>query len=402
MAVSKLSNGWRSHLSFVVFGMILMFACEKLVAHLRVPARHTLSASKTNTIPPWGRLVETTVMLERPLAAFDRGRPSEIRWFFPTTTREELHKMIQSAGLPEKEQAQLMDQSRWQFLSNAIVVHPPLELVRDMAETPRQRLYTILARHPENPTQQFPFVFRGEFDDWISGCNVSENLLREMRRMVFKKGGTLVFSDMDYFHITASPNEAQALARQLSRVPTLLLTLQLDEHSDLQGLIRYWVLPERKLETEPLLKSLALVRGGTTVDVEMFLPPLADSLLYSYPQKRAGLPAQPNCVWSSMNFFNTQPDNRFLEERFTGEVLNSQYRVVPKADAFGDILMLYKPAPDGGMDMIHMCVHVADNIVFTKNGGDVYAPWVLMRLPDVLALFAPETALQTAVFRRKI
>ena len=382
--------------------MVLMFAGQQMVAHFRLPARRYPAITQTNAIPPWGRLLETTIMLDRPAATFERVRPAEIRWTFPTTSAAELHNWIQSAGLREQQQAQLLDQSRWQFLSNAIVLRPSLELVHGMAEMPRQRLYTILARHSENPSQQFPFVFRGEFDDWIRGCDVSEKLLRAMRQMVFRKGGTLVFSDMDYLHITAASNEVQTLARQLSRVPTLLLKLQLDEHSDLQSLIRYWVLPERKLEAEPLLKSLALVRGGTSVDVEMFLPPLADSLLYSYPQKRAGLPAQPNCVWSSMNFFNAQPDNRFLDERFTGEVLNSQYRVVPKADAFGDIVMLYKPAPDGGMDMIHMCVHVADNIVFTKNGGDVYAPWVLMRLPDVLALFAPETGMQTAVFRRKI
>lgn len=378
-----------------------MFAGQHVVFHYRAPVLRTASFVKTNAVAPWGTLTETTIMLDRPLGAFDRERPAEIRWSFPTTSRTELRNMIQSAALREKQQARLLDESRWQMVSNAIIVRPPLDLVRDMAEMPRQRLYTTLARHSENPSQQFPFVFRGEFDDWVGDCNVSEKLLRQMRRMVFKKGDTLVFSDIDYLQMTAPSNEVQALTRQLSRVPTLLLTLQLDEHSDLQSLMRYWVLPERRLEIEPLLKSLALVRGGASVDVEIFFPPLADSLLYSYPRQQAGFPAEPNCVWSSMNFFNVEPDNRFLEERFTGEVLNSQYRVLPKADAFGDIVMLYKPAADGGMEMIHMCVHIVDDVVFTKNGGNIYAPWVLMRMRDVAALFAPQPNLQTAVFRRK-
>ncbi len=381
--------------------MMLMFAGQQVVSHYRAPVRRTTGVVTTNALARWGTLTETTIMLDRPLAAFERERPTEIRWSFPTTSAAELRNMIQSAGLLEKQQARLLDESRWQVISNAIIVRPPMDLVPEMAELPRQRLYTTLARHSENPSQQFPFVFRGEFEDWVGGCHVSQKLLREMRRMVFKKGETLVFSDMDYLQMTAPSNEVHALSRQLSRVPTLLLNLQIDEHSDLPGLMRYWVLPERRLEIEPLLKSLALVRGGASVDVALFIPPLADSLLYSYPHRQAGFPVQPNCVWSSMNFFNTEPDNRFLEERFTGEVLNSQYRVVPKADAFGDIVMLYKPAPDGGMDMIHMCVHIVDGIVFTKNGGNIYAPWVLMRMPDVAALFAPQPQLQTAVFRRK-
>jgi hypothetical protein len=391
---------WQS-ISCVAAGMMLMFAGQHVPSHYRAPAPRTSGSVRTNASARWGTLTETTLMLDRPFAAFERERPTEIRWSFPTTSTTELRSMIQATGLRENQQARLLDESRWQVVNNAIIVRPPLDLVRDMAEIPRQHLYTILARHSENPSQQFPFVFRGEFDEWVGGCNVSEKLLRQMRRMVFKKGDTLVFSDIDYLQMTAPSNEALTLARQLSRVPTLLLTLRLDEHSDLPGLMRYWVLPERRLEIEPLLKSLALVRGGASVDVALFIPPLADSLLYSYPRWQAGFPVQPNCVWSSMNFFNTEPDNRFLEERFTGEVLNSQYRVVPKADAFGDIVMLYTPAPDGGMNMIHMCVHIVDDIVFTKNGGDIYAPWVLMRMPDVAGLFAPQPHLQTAVFRRK-
>ncbi|HEY0552564.1 MAG TPA: hypothetical protein VGF13_23390 [Verrucomicrobiae bacterium] len=393
---------WRwQTISCVTAGMMLMFIGQHVVSRYRAPARQTTGVVKTNAFAPWGTLTETTIMLDRPLAAFERERTTEIRWSFPTTSAAELRNMIHSAGLREKQQARLLDESRWQVVSNAIIVRPPLDLVRDMAAPPRQQIYAILARRSENPSQQFPFVFRGEFKDWVGNCNVSEKVLREMRRMVFKKGDTLVFSDIDYLEMTAPSNEVHDLVRQLSRVPSLLLTLQLDEHSDLPGLMRYWVLPERKLEIEPLLKSLALVHGGASVDVELFIPPLADSLLYSYPHQQAGFPVQPNCVWSSMNFFNAEPDNRFLEERFTGETLNSQYRVVPKADAFGDIVMLYKPAADGGMDMIHMCVHIVDDVVFTKNGGDIYAPWVLMRMPDVAALFAPQPQLQTAVFRRK-
>ena len=33
---------------------------------------------------------------------------------------------------------------------------------------------------------------------------------------------------------------------------------------------------------------------------------------------------------------------------------------------------------------IHVCVYIAENFVFTKNGVNPGQPWVLMRLPDIL------------------
>jgi hypothetical protein len=269
-----------------------------------------------------------------------------------------------------------------------------------MDSGPRQRLYDLLARSPGNLAQQFPFVFRGSFEEWFAGSDLPKERLREVARMVFKKSGASVFADLPYFQITASSNEVRALVRQLSRVQAVLLDLELDRHSDLAGLKHYWLRPQKSDDREPLLDSLAQVQGGSRLNVASLLPPFPRLLLYSYPQPRPDFPPNADCVWSSMNFFNAQPDNRFVNQQFTQETLQSQYRVVPKADAFGDIIMLGAPEPGGAVRMIHMCVHIANDVVFTKNGGDVYQPWVLMRLADVRALFPGETNVQVTVFRR--
>jgi len=41
-------------------------------------------------------------------------------------------------------------------------------------------------------------------------------------------------------------------------------------------------------------------------------------------------------------------------------------------------------------------VYVADDIVFTKNGDSVLAPWVLMQLQDVESIYrrSPSTRIQ--------
>jgi hypothetical protein len=52
------------------------------------------------------------------------------------------------------------------------------------------------------------------------------------------------------------------------------------------------------------------------------------------------------------------------------------------------------------MKLVHLCVHIAEDIVFTKNGLDVNQPWALMRLADVQALFPAGVGQATMVFRR--
>nr|QMS48049.1 hypothetical protein WG33_0248 [uncultured bacterium] len=67
------------------------------------------------------------------------------------------------------------------------------------------------------------------------------------------------------------------------------------------------------------------------------------------------------------------------------------------APTFGDVLMLVKP----GGDIIHSCVFIADNIVFTKNGANPSAPWILMTLDDVVAFYPSDEPLDIQRYRAR-
>lgn len=394
---------WRwSHVSCFLSGMLLIWVTTILVRHFRAPEAPTAPGAASTLIvtsAAWGVLKEETLMLERPAEAFRDAAPQEIRWVFGGLSFGELPPLFRTCGLTEAQQARLLDEHRWQSTPAGVVVRPPLEVVRDMNAGTRRRLYDVLSQTAENIPQRFPYVFRGPLAGWLAGSQLSAGLLREVQEMTYTKGEVSVFADLPYFQLTAS-NEVRELARAVSRVPAILLGLELNGASDLERLKRYWLSPSEQAEMEPLLGSLARVPGGTTVSVASLLPPVPRLLLYSYPQPRANFPRNPDCVWSSMNFFNEEPDNRFADEQFTGAALNNEYHRVPAADALGDIILLHQSTADGGMKLIHMCVHVANDVVFTKNGGDMYQPWVLMRLQDVKALFPNDTGMKTAVFRR--
>jgi hypothetical protein len=50
---------------------------------------------------------------------------------------------------------------------------------------------------------------------------------------------------------------------------------------------------------------------------------------------------------------------------------------------------------------LHMCVYIADGVVFTKNGADFKSPWVLMKLSDMLALYPTQQAVRLVTYRPK-
>ena len=67
------------------------------------------------------------------------------------------------------------------------------------------------------------------------------------------------------------------------------------------------------------------------------------------------------------------------------------YATVEAPYRYGDILCFLE-----GGEGLHTCVYVADDIVFTKNGDSILAPWVLMQVKDVEAIYrrSPDTRIQ--------
>lgn len=395
-----------SHVFSFVAGGLLMLAIGNIFwRHYAKPTTKVQALAQpiqARATAPWGNLEETSFALERPDEYLHQREPSEeIRWFFDGVSRSQLIELIRTSGFTEQQQASLLDESRWQTSSNGIVVRPELNVVRDIPEASRQRLYSVLAQSPENLLQRFPFTFRGTAEDLLAGTGLPEARLHDFEKMIYHQGDVSLFADLRCLQLTCSKEEVESLIRRLTRVQSLFVNLRIDERSDVPSLIQYWARAERRADVKLLLESMARVPGGTSVNVSQFMPPLPRSLLYSFPHAEGPALSPPNldCVWSSMNFFNKQPDNRFLNPAFVAQVLDSQYHPVSKPESFGDIIMFYKAEPSGQAKLVHMCVFIADDVVFTKNGGDIYQPWVLMRLPDVRALFANQPGLQTAFFR---
>src|SRR5690606_10465098 len=108
--------------------------------------------------------------------------------------------------------------------------------------------------------------------------------------------------------------ERQKLAKTLLRQPTMLVRLSVGDSAQVPGLVEYWGRGGRATDVRPLLESVAGASQGGEIDVVHLLPAFARNRLYRYPRLTAGdleKPALANCLWTALNFFRPEPDDRF-------------------------------------------------------------------------------------------
>ena len=70
---------------------------------------------------------------------------------------------------------------------------------------------------------------------------------------------------------------------------------------------------------------------------------------------------------------------------------------VSGAPRFGDVVLL--TLPDGSS--IHSATYIADNIVFTKNGPSLAAPFIFSTVEDMLAFYPNSERIRLTYYRLK-
>jgi hypothetical protein len=347
--------------------------------------------------------VRTRILIEPPdeFLAPDYAIATPVRWVFPGYSAADLARLWEAAGLDSAAQAVLSGCTKVAGAPVATcTVEPPGEFVLGLGRSARTTIYNALAAFPENPDQQEPFRFRASTEDeWFENSGLAPATVANVRRLLYRRGTSLLFSDQDLV-LPLLPNRAERLklVKTLARKSTLLLQLRVTPASDADALAAYWGGGPRRKDVRALLHSLAHRPGGTLIDVAHLLPRFARARLFTYPTvaDHAG-DANYDCHWTSLNFFNDVPDDRFADAGFVQTTLEQQYAPVNGPHQLGDILVFFRA--DG--KAIHSCVYIADDVVFTKNGSSQVMPWMLMDLADVIAFYPAEPPPVVRAFRRK-
>jgi hypothetical protein len=361
----------------------------------------SLETEMTN-VPPWGQLVARDLDLEQPqeYVAYKTDTNNVETWTFPDMNPAAVRAAMQSCGLTPDQIGRALSPASMIYANSNTVIIPDRDLVFSLPPGERAKLYGILGQFSANELIQFPFCFSGNsFDARFDKFKVSAATRTLLAKALYPRGDAQCFSDL-WALMRCIPDEEERLqtVKALSHQTAVLLGVRVWPNTDIDKVISYWSAPGvRLMDIHPLLNSLKHNPNGGSVSILYFLPPFARQRLYTYP-----LPAQPgdtlmNCHWSTMNFFNEKPDNGFSDPAYTVQFLLAHFYSIAKPGRYGDRIFILNQQGNA----VHSAVYLADDIVFTKNGGNAAQPWILVHLKDLLAAYATDGPPRMIVYRNK-
>jgi hypothetical protein len=349
---------------------------------------------------PWGRLTAQPILIEAPQSLLSPNfRLGDGRWYFAAAHAGEVDNLLRGAGLAPAQSAALLPSLQpVADRPGLMAATPSAELIRVLSPAVRTALYDTLALVPENFAQVEPFrITELYLDDWLEAGTLPSEVIAQVKALLWRRGNSLLFSDYNTVADSLnSPAPKLELLRQLTRKASLVIKLDIPDRGDVEPLVAYWGTGGRADKVRPLLASLAN-SGGGELDISNLLPVFPRQRLYRFPDPLPGTDLGPGCHWSAFNFFNQNlPDDSLHTPAGVEELLREKYVPATGEPRFGDIILL--TLPDGSS--IHSAVHIADGIVFTKNGPSLATPYVLSTMEDMLAFYPSSEKITLTYYRR--
>ena len=366
------------------------------------------SAEVLNGEPVWtsksaayGDLTIRAIYIEAPSYLIELvGKPSsKPRWAFANGTDASVRALFQRAGIPADIQARLLDPAQRQQQDGALIIFPSVDDLIALTPEMRTVVYPELAKSDLNEFHQNPiFIIGADLEDWLRQSKLSNKQKEIFRKMVWRRGRALAFSDLRTLLLfSETPEDVTQVFKTITRTRALLLSLRLPPNADMTALSNYWSGGFADADTLPLLQAAIQRESVMEIDVSHLLPALARRRLYTYPTLDQTVNGRlPDCHWSSLNFFNNTARSYYLDTRLAAGALLSQYERVNAPYRFGDVLAFVSSE-----SVLHSCVFIADDVVYTKNGENILAPWVFQRMDDVMAIYQTDTSVQIQGYRLK-
>jgi hypothetical protein len=388
---------WYSKLIGEIVAVFLVFASGILCGQ-----ETSGGAVESKTVSrPWGNVqVEFLALESAESLFFDREeRLKPTAWVVPASSFTEVENLINGLELDEKQKTDLTTREHWTAIPEGWRIVPRDETISRLNAVSRQKLYEKLAKDSRNLPQQLPFRFTpNTFKERFSVSTLTSNQLSIIRNLCYTNHGYLTFADVEYVHRGWEKGAFDQLVKVLYSAPSLQMTLRIAPGTDIEPLVQYWGKHQRASQIRSLLESISKMPVGGEVDVLSLLPPFPKLHLYAFPDTTVDpMEAKMDCFYSAMNFFNIQPDSKYINEPETRAAIDANYTLLEAAPTFGDLVVVL----DTKGVAFHVAVYIAENIVFTKNGASPYRPWCLMRIPEMLTYYPATPANRIVLLRHK-
>lgn len=308
------------------------------------------------------------------------------RWHFDCKP-EQLVQYLMAADLRARERGILLNQRYWTIGTNGCEIAPPESVVLSLEPASRARIYAILAKSALNPAQRSPYRFApGQFRDHLQAIGFQNFEIARLERLSYTNATSLCLADLGIAKKILRERSFEEFLEMIYSTPAYNVRLRVPASADIAALARYWGRGGREKQITPLLRSLANVPGGGSINIMALLPEFARNRLFTFPESSDDTElSRQDCAFTAMNFFSPQADTNFLNPDYIQQKLLNDYLPVPQGEppTFGDLVQLV----DGEGRIFHMSVFLADEFVFTKNGVSPAEPWTIMRLEDMLTLY---------------
>ncbi|WP_221031794.1 hypothetical protein [Actomonas aquatica] len=350
----------------------------------------------------WGELELTRIVIEPPdeLISINAETRTSVTWHFVGYSEDQLIDLLNNAALPVNLQARLLDHQSWERRADRLLLRVPKDLILALPMESRRVLYAALSPFAENGGQWAPASFRANSAaDWFAGSGLTDRTVSLVQPLLYRRGAALLFSDLDLILADIkTQRQRMLLLRTLARSTAQLAKLRIRPDTDLSAVIDYWSVGQARRAIAPLLKSLPRDEDGFAIDLVHLLPPAARRLVYTYDAPPPpGEESFRDCHWTALNFANNELDDRYRDIAAVRAAYATNYITVTDEPRLGDIYLFLT---EGGT-VLHASVHIAGDLVFTKNGAWAAAPWVLMRMSDLVDLYPSDEPLEIRHLRRR-
>jgi hypothetical protein len=325
-------------------------------------------------------------------------------WKFKGLDREKAENTLRSLGCTEDFIAEAFKYAHEDVEIGGVRLELPFEVYRSMENTTRIRVLRYLLKlNGKNPNKACRLYLYGNFDTWTKQSRLKPETLALIREFIHEENDMVFFYDVQTLYEQLIDEQEKLHYIQLvCRYASLNVHLQTSQISikSLEGLIRYWGVQGRRSRVEQIIEAALGNEHIDKIDITQILPPFARLRvnLYLDDYERGTMHEfSRDCKWSSFNFFNDIPDERFGTDDEGPDLMNAAFDEVPGPERLGDIILML----DKNDEIVHACVHIAGPVVFTKNGLSDLIPFVLTYRDDVETIYSARGAVRNVYLRAR-
>ena len=382
---------FQRHGGWIFAGLLLIFISGAFaVKQIQERKRVSLPSVQSG---PWGDMLVWNVQIQQPeeyLGFFKQSSEGPF-WNFGAVSEKEVESTLSVAGFSVDQIRELLATRVPSNVHASVVLQPSEKFLLSMDKKTRANLYLKLAAHPQNFYQANPlFDHEKDLECLIKG-NVSNHteILRMYEKLTYERNGYSYFSDPEIIlrKLDQDPGGRAAFLKFLTTIDAVMASILVKPDSQIDLPVMYWGLPTPGLRVKdlyPLFEAQKSLPSGGAIPVSSLLPEKARELLYKTPLATTSQEAPPDCHVAALSFFSQNPDPRLNDTKYVARYLTENYYEIGKPSLTGDLILLV----NSRNILIHSAVHLAGDIVFSKNGTNIGQPWVLMHEKDMIGLFS--------------